>query len=190
LGFSSPAGEFAQGEGTLEFDPADPTRSSVQVKIPLASLNTGVPALDEHFRSKDFFETARFPAATRDPVAHHQPSSRCGRVCAILERTGGGGSRQGRREEIEIHQAVIKRRYFPAIQCYDALKVKALLNEIAGKTHSGAAAMVPALFGMNFQSVYIGQSVRIEPAPRPARRAHPRQARKAPVSKCTKSDPR
>jgi hypothetical protein len=35
----------------------------------------------------------------------------------------------------------------------------ALLNQIAGKTHSGAAAAVPAVFGMNFQSVYVGQSV-------------------------------
>jgi hypothetical protein len=48
---------------------------------------------------------------------------------------------------------------FANIQCYDALKVKALLNEISGKTHNGAAALTPALFGMNFQSVYIGQSV-------------------------------
>jgi predicted AlkP superfamily pyrophosphatase or phosphodiesterase len=48
---------------------------------------------------------------------------------------------------------------FDNIQCYDALKVKALLNEIAGRTHSGAAASIPALFGMNFQSVYIGQSL-------------------------------
>lgn len=48
---------------------------------------------------------------------------------------------------------------FENIQCYDALKVKALLNEIAGKTHTGAAAQVPALFGMNFQAVYIGESV-------------------------------
>jgi hypothetical protein len=51
---------------------------------------------------------------------------------------------------------------FENIQCYDALKVKALLNEIAGKTHAGAAAEVPALFGMNFQAVYIGESV-LEP---------------------------
>jgi hypothetical protein len=51
---------------------------------------------------------------------------------------------------------------FANIQCYDALKVKALLNQIAGKTHNGAAAVTPALFGMNFQSVYIGQSV-LEP---------------------------
>jgi hypothetical protein len=48
---------------------------------------------------------------------------------------------------------------FANIQCYDALKVNALLNEIAGMTHDGAPAHVPAVFGMNFQSVYIGQSV-------------------------------
>jgi hypothetical protein len=51
---------------------------------------------------------------------------------------------------------------FANIQCYDALKVQALLNEINGKTHDGKAAEVPALFGMNFQSVYIGESV-LEP---------------------------
>jgi polyisoprenoid-binding protein YceI len=38
--------------------------ASVVVTIPLASLNTGVPALDDHLRSKDFFETAKFPVAT------------------------------------------------------------------------------------------------------------------------------
>jgi Type I phosphodiesterase / nucleotide pyrophosphatase/Sulfatase len=48
---------------------------------------------------------------------------------------------------------------FANIQCYDALKVQALLNEIAGKTHDGVPAEIPALFGMNFQSVYIGESV-------------------------------
>ena len=48
---------------------------------------------------------------------------------------------------------------FANIRCYDSLKVNALLNEIAGKTHAGAAAQVPAVFGMNFQAVYIGQSL-------------------------------
>ena len=32
---------------------------------------------------------------------------------------------------------------FDNIQCYDALKVKALLHEIAGKTHWGTAAVTP-----------------------------------------------
>jgi polyisoprenoid-binding protein YceI len=64
LGFSSPAAQFAQGTGTLEFDPANPAKSSVKVTISLSSLNSGVPALDEHLRSEDFFETAKFPTAT------------------------------------------------------------------------------------------------------------------------------
>ncbi|MEP7042638.1 MAG: YceI family protein [Dokdonella sp.] len=64
LGFSHPAAQFGQGEGTLEFDQADPTRSSVKVTIPLASMSTGVADLDEDFRSPDFFDIARFPSAT------------------------------------------------------------------------------------------------------------------------------
>ena len=64
LGFSSPAAQFAQGQGTLEFDPASPTHAAVKVTIPLSTLNTGVPALDDEFRSNEFFDTARFPNAT------------------------------------------------------------------------------------------------------------------------------
>jgi polyisoprenoid-binding protein YceI len=64
LGFSSPAAQFAQGVGSLEFDQADPAKSSIAVTIPLGSLYTGVPALDDDFRSTDFFDTARFPTAT------------------------------------------------------------------------------------------------------------------------------
>src|SRR5579859_3223404 len=63
LGFSSPAAQFAQGQGTLEFDAADPTHSSVTVTIPLSTLYTGVPGLDDDFRSSDFFDTAKFPTA-------------------------------------------------------------------------------------------------------------------------------
>jgi len=48
---------------------------------------------------------------------------------------------------------------FENLQCYDALRVNALLNQIAGETHAGKAAQVPAVFGMNFQSVYFGQSL-------------------------------
>ncbi len=51
---------------------------------------------------------------------------------------------------------------FANIQCYDALRLNGLLNEIAGKTHNGAPAEIPAVFGMNFQSVYTGQ-ILIEP---------------------------
>ncbi|HEY0786808.1 MAG TPA: alkaline phosphatase family protein [Acidobacteriaceae bacterium] len=48
---------------------------------------------------------------------------------------------------------------FDNIQCYDTLKVNAILNEIAGKTHNGASATMPNLFGMNFQAVSVGQKL-------------------------------
>ena len=48
---------------------------------------------------------------------------------------------------------------FKNIQCYDTLKVNAILNEIAGKTHSGAHAKTPTIFGMNFQAVSVGQKL-------------------------------
>src|SRR5580698_10283028 len=49
---------------------------------------------------------------------------------------------------------------FQNIQCYDTLKVNAILNEIDGKTHNGSAsAPVPAVFGMNFQTVSVGQKL-------------------------------
>ena len=50
-------------------------------------------------------------------------------------------------------------RGFENIQCYDTLKVNAILNEIDGKTHLGAPAQVPAIYGMNFQAVSIGQKL-------------------------------
>jgi hypothetical protein len=49
---------------------------------------------------------------------------------------------------------------FQNIQCYDTLKVNAVLNEIDGKTHNGKSrAPVPNLLGMNFQVVSVGQKL-------------------------------
>src|SRR5882757_9048627 len=49
---------------------------------------------------------------------------------------------------------------FDNIKCYDQLKVNAVLNWIQGKTHlGGAKGTVPAIFGMNFQSVSVGQKL-------------------------------
>jgi len=49
---------------------------------------------------------------------------------------------------------------FQNIQCYDTLKVDAVLNWIDGKNHLGTkTAQVPTIFGMNFQSVSVGQKL-------------------------------
>jgi polyisoprenoid-binding protein YceI len=64
LGFANPTAQFNNVQGTLEFDQADPTRSSVMVTIPLTSMSSGVAGLNENFQSSDFFDYAKFPAAT------------------------------------------------------------------------------------------------------------------------------
>ena len=49
---------------------------------------------------------------------------------------------------------------FQNIQCYDTLKVNAILNEIDGKNHLGTKRTeVPTIFGMNFQAVSVGQKL-------------------------------
>lgn len=49
---------------------------------------------------------------------------------------------------------------FQNIQCYDSLKVNAILNEIDGFNHNRSKkTRVPALFGMNFQVVSVGQKL-------------------------------
>jgi hypothetical protein len=49
---------------------------------------------------------------------------------------------------------------FLNIQCNDALKVNAVLNQIDGMTHDGKhKAPVPTIFGMNFQAVSVGQKL-------------------------------
>jgi Type I phosphodiesterase / nucleotide pyrophosphatase len=49
---------------------------------------------------------------------------------------------------------------FQNVQCYDSLKVQAILHEIDGRSHDGSApAPVPTVFGMNFQAVSVGQKL-------------------------------
>lgn len=102
LGFSSPAGQFSQGQGTLEFDPAAPAKSAVSVTIPLSTLSTGVPDLDEDFRSSAFFDVASFPTAT-----FKSTRAELGRSPQELEVTGDL-SLHGVTKPITLRVAVIK----------------------------------------------------------------------------------
>jgi hypothetical protein len=50
-------------------------------------------------------------------------------------------------------------------EAYDDLKVVSILNEIDGKDHTGKKNVgVPAIFGMNFQEISVGQKLAKEPA--------------------------
>ena len=64
FGYSHPSANFGAASGTVVYDAANPEKSSVEVRLPLSGLDTFVPALDEHLKSADFFDAAKFPAAT------------------------------------------------------------------------------------------------------------------------------
>jgi polyisoprenoid-binding protein YceI len=60
--FAKVRGRFAAWTGKVALDPEDLTRSSVEVEIDAASIDTGVADRDTHLRSPDFLEAERFPA--------------------------------------------------------------------------------------------------------------------------------
>ncbi|MDV2468954.1 YceI family protein [Acinetobacter chinensis] len=64
FGFSTPSANFSDIQGTISVDNAKPANSSVNVTIPLASLNTNVKALDDHLKTPDFFDAAKYPNIT------------------------------------------------------------------------------------------------------------------------------
>jgi polyisoprenoid-binding protein YceI len=64
LGFSNIAIRFNTVEGEFMFDAAKPANSSLNIKVPISSLDTGVQKFDEHLSSPDFFDVAKFPEAT------------------------------------------------------------------------------------------------------------------------------
>jgi polyisoprenoid-binding protein YceI len=64
LGYSTPSASFSGVDGTLVYDAADVTKSNVQVTLPLAGLNGFSEKFNAHLNSGDFFDSAKFPAAT------------------------------------------------------------------------------------------------------------------------------
>ena len=54
-------GRFAKYTGAVNLDDDDLTRSTVEVTIDAASIDTGVADRDKHLRSPDFFDVERFP---------------------------------------------------------------------------------------------------------------------------------
>ncbi len=57
-------GRFAEFEGTIQFDPEHPDRSSVNFTVQTASVDTSAADRDTHLRSEDFFHVEKFPTIT------------------------------------------------------------------------------------------------------------------------------
>ena len=59
-------GSFRKFSGAVSLDEQDPSASSVSVQIDTASIDTGVQQRDDHLRSPDFFDVAKFPAISKE----------------------------------------------------------------------------------------------------------------------------
>lgn len=64
FGFSHPTADLGLGTGTLVYDAQSPAKSTVDVTLPLSTLDTHVAALDTHLKEADFFDAAKFPTVT------------------------------------------------------------------------------------------------------------------------------
>jgi polyisoprenoid-binding protein YceI len=61
---SNVKGSFDKHTGVVDINEKDITKSKVEVTIDTASINTNVQKRDEHLRSADFFDVAKFPTMT------------------------------------------------------------------------------------------------------------------------------
>ena len=64
LMISNVRGEFAKVTGTVIYDPKDPKASSVRATIDATSITTHDAERDDHLKSPDFLDVAKFPTLT------------------------------------------------------------------------------------------------------------------------------
>ena len=64
LMISSVKGRFGINSGALQLNDADPSKTTVEIEIDAASVDTRQEQRDNHLRSADFFNAAEFPKMT------------------------------------------------------------------------------------------------------------------------------
>jgi polyisoprenoid-binding protein YceI len=88
LGYSTVYGRFNEEAGTVTFDEDDPSKSSVEVTIQAASVDTGYEARDQHLRSPDFFNAEEFPEITFESTKIEKTGENTGRMTGDLTLLG------------------------------------------------------------------------------------------------------
>lgn len=62
--FTKVNGQFTEFSGTIQYDPENPEKSTVEVVITVASINTNDEKRDGHLKSEDFFWAEKNPEIT------------------------------------------------------------------------------------------------------------------------------
>jgi len=86
--FSKVPGKFDDFEGKIQFDEANPEKSTVDVKIKAASVNTGVAMRDKDLRSENFFDVEKFPEITFKSKSVKRTGETAGEVTGDLTMHG------------------------------------------------------------------------------------------------------
>jgi polyisoprenoid-binding protein YceI len=89
LGLSRQSGRFTQVKGFVNFNPNNVAASSVDVTIPVRSIQTGVQKLDEHLlNSREFFDPDAHPDLTFKSVSVTPTGQRTAEVTGELSMNG------------------------------------------------------------------------------------------------------
>ena len=64
MGIMNVKGVFEKFNGTVDIEETDITKSKVNVSIETASINTDINRRDNHLRSSDFLDVAKYPTMT------------------------------------------------------------------------------------------------------------------------------
>ena len=63
-GLSKVRGKFSDFAITINYDEANPTKSSVNAVIKVSSIDTGIAPRDKHLQTPEFFDAEKFPEIT------------------------------------------------------------------------------------------------------------------------------
>jgi polyisoprenoid-binding protein YceI len=81
-------GKFTKFDGKINIDPEHPEKSSVTAKIDVRSIDTGIAKRDNHLRSPELFDVAKFPEITFKSRGIRQTGQQSGDILGDLTMHG------------------------------------------------------------------------------------------------------
>jgi polyisoprenoid-binding protein YceI len=88
FGLSRMSGRFLVYDGLLDLDKAAPEKSTLNVKIDTSGLWTHVDKLNEHLKSADFFDVAKFPDITFESIKIERTGDKTAKLTGNLTIKG------------------------------------------------------------------------------------------------------
>lgn len=88
LGLSRQSARLTAAEGRVNFDPANPEASAIDVTMKSANISTGIRDFDFLLKSPEYFNAAQFPLIMFKSTAIRQLSDKTGQVMGDLTIKG------------------------------------------------------------------------------------------------------